>query len=78
MTREEYEQLLFLLRKFHIDSGVSILQIEMNIIEFARSTPLFKVREGVFMDEKMAYEYDMQKMDDTHDKLEKQEQYRRD
>jgi len=70
MEKAEIEQLLLLLRKFNQNSGTSILEMEIKIIEYARSTPIFKVRDGVFMDEKMAYEYDMQKMEDNYQRLE--------
>ncbi len=64
LTRSEFEMLLALLRKFHLTSGENILDMEVKIENFAKSTPLFKVREGVFMDEKMAYAYDMEHYED--------------
>jgi len=44
MTREEIETLLALLRKFNQACGESILEIEVKIVNYARSTPLFAER----------------------------------
>ncbi len=68
MTREEIEMLLNLLRKFNQTCGESILEMEVKIMNYAVSTPLFKVREGVYMDDKMAYEFDMQNGEDKAEK----------
>ncbi len=73
MTRVEFETLLALLRKFNQQSGESILEMEIKIVNFAKSTPLFQVREGIFMDEKMAYEHDMANMEDRAEKYEERE-----
>lgn len=77
MTREEFEMLLALLRKFNQTSGESILEMEVKIVNFARSTPIFQVREGVFMDDKMAYEYDMAKMEENAERYEERERNER-
>ncbi len=73
MNREEFEMLLHLLRKFNQDSGESILDMEIKIVNFAKSTPLFQVRESVFMDDKMAYEHDMQMGEDKLEKYQERE-----
>ncbi len=77
MTRSEFETLLALLRKFHLTSGENILEMEIKIVNFAKSTPIFKVREGVFMDDKMAYEYDMQNMEDKLERAAERERRER-
>lgn len=56
MTRQEIESLINLLRKFNESTGENIVEMEMKVIRYAASTPLFQVREGIFMDDKMAFE----------------------
>ncbi len=73
MKRDEFELLLTLLRKFHHVSGEKILDVEIKIVDFMQSTPLFKVRDGVFMDDKMAYEYDKATFEENYARSEERE-----
>ncbi len=73
MTKQELMDLFEKLNKLAEEFGIDVLDVQMKISNLpAMATSIFQVREGVYMDHKMAAEYDSARADE---KAELRERY---